>query len=144
MHTVGRRKWRHGGARGGIGLHEFEELHVVVNHLLECAGAVVVKVRRGLSDATKSGNVELLPVVQWGGAADEPGQQGAPGIGALSGPQRPRSNVCSYGAGVRPYGERPEVDGFLGGIDGDVDLLHAHTSLLCEVNGAYSAFFDLQ
>jgi len=82
------------GPRRGIRLYELEELHVVVDHLLERRGAVVVKVRRGLSDAPKSGDVELLPVVQGGRAADESGQHGASRIGA-----RP--------ANLRPGGEQP-------------------------------------
>jgi len=83
------------GPRRGIRLYELEELHVVVDHLLERRGAVVVKVRRGLSDAPKSGDVELLPVVQGGRAADESGQHGASRIGA-----RP--------ANLRPGGETAE------------------------------------
>ena len=64
VHAIGRRERWHRATRRGIRLHELEELDVVVDHLLERGGAVVVEVRRRFRDATKSRNVELLPVVQ--------------------------------------------------------------------------------
>ena len=60
MHTVGRPEWRDGSTRRSIRLHELEELDVVVEHLLERGGAVVVKVRRAMVALDGIGRVQTL------------------------------------------------------------------------------------
>ena len=76
MDAIGGRHRRH-HTRRRVCFDPLEEGHVVVYDVLERVCAVVVKVRSGLADAAKPGDVELVPVVVRRRASDEAGQQRA-------------------------------------------------------------------
>ena len=82
MDAVGGRDWRRRGAGRGVRFHPFEERDVVIDHVFERGGAVVVEVGSRPTDPPQPGHVELVPVVGRGRAADEAGQQRTPRVGA--------------------------------------------------------------
>src|SRR5262245_8368423 len=62
VHTVGRENWWHDTWRSNH-LCAFEYFRVVIHDLFKRRGAVVVEIRCCVSNAAKSGDIELVPVV---------------------------------------------------------------------------------
>jgi hypothetical protein len=72
----------------------------VIDYVFQRRCAVVVKVRRSVSDPAQPGDIQFVPVVGGGRASNESGQQGAAGIGA---------RTPDFGAGRERNFERPGI-----------------------------------